>query len=161
MGRSGDGAGRRFRRRAPHKLAVVPHDEGERGVALARVGRARTTRGDTWGLPPPGPTSPHWREPLDSHAEGELESRQRQERASAPRVRVVVRAPARRWTEAAQRLAIGAPYERPEIHGDRGEMTRLEKNVLILGAPRSKVRLPSTPGGNAGPKKGAPKEETS
>ena len=58
-------------------------------------------------------------------------------------------------------LPIARPYGSREIQGDREEVMTREKNVLILGAPRSKVRLPSTPGGNAGPKKGAPKEETS
>ncbi len=58
MGRSGDGESRRSRRRAPPKLAVVPRDEGSAWVALDCGGRARTTRSDTWGLPPPGTTPP-------------------------------------------------------------------------------------------------------
>ena len=296
MGRSGDGGGRRSRRRAPPELAVVPRDEGSAWVALECGGRARTTSSDTWGLPPPGTTTPTaplenpwiWRprrgaeasraereqraparaerddrqqqrepasrEPTDAGAKalkswggagtervdvpgggplpnspsfrarrgadgwhwiaaGARERRaqtpgasHRRERRPPPPpwrtrgsaseeglpagdLRGQARRAERERKESGKRaggrdgelsarlrrdehfgdtcggsgleLPIARPYGSREIQGDREEVMTREKNVLILGAPRSKVRLPSTPGGNAGPKKGAPKEETS
>ena len=98
MGRSGDGVGRRSRRRAPPKLAVVPRDEGSGWVALDCGGRARTTSSDTWGLPPPGTPTPT--APLENPGIGvrggerRLLGRRRRERADRRRERAD-----RRWRQ--------------------------------------------------------------
>ena len=154
-------------------------------MALPVGRRARTTSSDTWGLPPPGTTTPT--APLENPWIGVRGGASRRrptragtsggKRAERERKESGKRAGGRDGELSARlrrdehfgdtcggsglELPIARPYGSREIQGDREEVMTREKNVLILGAPRSKVRLPSTPGGNAGPKKGAPKEETS